>query len=69
MKIWVDEGVVVAAPLQSQDTFEFAAPAYAVCSATSCQQGDAPPKPVAFPTPPANNAPHEDFRDGGGGGH
>lgn len=68
VKIWVDEGVVTAAPIQSQTVFEFAAPAYAVCSATTCEQGAAPPKPVAFPATP-DHEPSDDFRDGGGGGH
>lgn len=67
VKIWVDEGVVSAAPLQSQTVFEFAAPAYAVCSATTCEQGDAPPKPIAFPEVPEDNY-LEDDRGGDGGG-
>lgn len=49
IELWVTEGVVTAAPTQSATVFEFPAPAYATCSASGCQTGDAPPIPVTNP--------------------
>ncbi|MEX2518872.1 MAG: FecR family protein [Paracoccaceae bacterium] len=58
IELWVTEGVVTAAPTQSDAVFEFPAPAYATCSVSGCQTGDAPPVPVTNPLGGA----------GGGGG-
>lgn len=52
LRLWVTEGAVVATPKQSGREFVFEAPAYAECGAASCESGDAPPLPVAFPTNP-----------------
>lgn len=40
LTIHVDEGVVLARPLQSSKAFELSAPAYAVCTLTTCTLGD-----------------------------
>ena len=49
IRLWVLEGVVTAAPTNSATVFEFAAPAFATCSAGGCEAGDAPPVPVTNP--------------------
>lgn len=49
IRLWVLEGVVTAAPSNSATVFEFAAPAYATCSAGGCEAGDAPAVPAVNP--------------------
>lgn len=68
VKIWVDEGIVSATPVQGQTVFEFVAPVYAVCNVTSCEEGATPPKPISFPETPVDNQLDEDG-GGDGGGH
>lgn len=60
---WVEDGTIMAAPDQSDVTFEFAAPATFACSAAACQQteGQGPP-PAAFP-PSAPNAGQREVDD------
>lgn len=52
LRIWVDEGAIVARPLQSDQEFVFEAPAYAECTVTTCALTDPPPKPLKFPFDP-----------------
>lgn len=52
LKIWTDEGVVVARPLNGDRVYEFTAPVYAECTITACEETEAPPKPVKFPDDP-----------------
>lgn len=52
LKIWVDEGAVVARPVNSDQEFEFTAPVYAECTPTTCAPSPAPPPPEKFPTDP-----------------
>ncbi len=52
LKIWVDEGAVVARPVQSTEVFEFTAPIYAECTVITCEITPAPPPPVKYPTDP-----------------
>ena len=74
VKVWVDDGTVVVAPAQANQTFELTAPAFAVCSASSCDPQDGGGnRPVAFPVAPAGGGgsifdQDEDRGDGGGGG-
>lgn len=65
LRIWVDDGIVTASPLQSDQVFELTAPAYAVCTVTTCDTSGAPSaRPVVFPIVP----PESEREDGGGGG-
>ncbi len=69
LKVWVDEGIVAVSPLQSDQTFEFTAPAYAVCTVTTCEGTDPPSaRPVVFPIAPNEPEEREDGGGGGGGG-
>lgn len=52
LKIWIDEGAVVARPVNSGEDFVFTAPAYAECTPVTCAETPAPPQPVKFPTDP-----------------
>jgi len=52
LEVWTQDGVVTASPVESDRVFTFQAPAYAVCSATTCEQGEAPPVPATFPLDP-----------------
>lgn len=56
LQIWVLDGSVVARPSQSSTEFVFDAPAYATCSATSCQAGEAPPVPDSYPNDPTGSS-------------
>ncbi|MEM8753428.1 MAG: FecR domain-containing protein [Pseudomonadota bacterium] len=52
LKIWTDEGTVVARPVATDEVFVFEAPVYAECTTTTCEITPAPPPPVKFPTDP-----------------
>lgn len=52
LKIWTDEGVVTAQPLQSDEVFTFVAPIYAECTVLTCEIVPAPPPPVKYPLDP-----------------
>ncbi|MEO0363796.1 MAG: FecR family protein [Pseudomonadota bacterium] len=70
LQIWVLDGTVTAQPTQSNVVFEFEAPAYAVCTATTCDRGDAPPVPASFPLDPTdlgadNDGPGDDGESSG----
>ncbi|MEM7546546.1 MAG: FecR family protein [Pseudomonadota bacterium] len=67
LKIWTDEGTVVARPLQSDREFVFVAPVYAECTITACQITAAPPPPQKFPTDPTGRG--TDGADGSDGGN
>ncbi len=49
VRIWVTEGTVTAAPTGTAETYAFDAPAFATCSATGCERGDAPALPTVNP--------------------
>ena len=73
VKVWVDDGVVAVTPNQAGQTFELTAPAFAVCSASSCDPQDGGGnRPVAFPDVPEDGGSifelDPDRGDGGGGG-
>ena len=74
VKVWVDDGVVAVTPNQAGQTFELTAPAFAVCTASSCDPQDGGGnRPVAFPNVPAGGGGSifdrdDDRGDGGGGG-
>lgn len=52
LKIWTDEGTVVARPINGDREFVFEAPIYAECTDTTCVITPAPPQPEKFPTDP-----------------
>ena len=52
LKIWSDEGVVVARPINGTREFVFEAPVYAECTDTTCEITPAPPQPDKFPIDP-----------------
>ena len=52
LKIWTDEGVVTARPVQSTEVFTFVAPVYAECTVLTCEIVPAPPPPVKYPLDP-----------------
>ena len=59
LEVWTQDGVVTASPVESDRVFTFQAPAYAVCSATTCEQGEAPPVPATFPLDPTEGGSFE----------
>lgn len=69
MEIWVDDGAVVASPVNSNEQFRLDAPAYAQCDTVECRTGDAPPRPVSFPADPRGGGGTEGPGEGGDGGH
>lgn len=71
MEIWVDDGAVVASPVNSNEQFRLDAPAYAQCDTVECRSGAAPPRPVSYPADPrggAGEGPGDSGPDGDGGG-
>ena len=54
LEVWTIDGTVTAAPVESNQVFTFNAPAYALCSAAGCEQGDVPPIPATFPLDPTD---------------
>ena len=54
VEVWAIEGTVTATPVNSAQTFTLNAPAYALCSAAGCEQGDVPPIPATFPLDPTD---------------
>lgn len=67
-KIWIEDGTVLARPVQSSQTFEFTAPAYAECSATSCEDASPNEAPISFPAVPEEDDSDQDQHGGGDGG-
>lgn len=66
VKVWVDDGIVTVAPSQSSEVFELEAPAFAVCTPTECQRGNALPRPTMFPYIPYTDPHGEDRRSKNG---
>lgn len=67
-KIWIEDGTVLARPVQSGQTFEFTAPAYAECSASSCEDASPNEAPLSFPAVPEDDGSDQDQGGGGDGG-
>lgn len=67
-KIWVEDGTVLATPVASNTTFEFDAPAYAECSASSCEDQSPGEPPVSFPATPPSQGEENEGPGGGDGG-
>ena len=51
-RLWVDEGSVIARPVDSDEVFIFNEPVYAECTRTTCRETWPPPKPIAYPIDP-----------------
>ena len=49
LRIWVDDGAVVARPVDTTEDFVFEAPVDAECTTVTCYRTEAPPKPEKFP--------------------
>ncbi len=67
-KIWVEDGTVLARPVAANQTFEFSAPAYAECSASSCEDQSPGEPPISFPAIPEDDSGFNDDVGGGDGG-
>ena len=52
LRIWIQDGSVVARPVDTTEEFVFPAPAYAECTATTCYVAEPPELPEAFPADP-----------------
>ncbi len=67
LEVWTLDGTVTAAPVNSTQTFTFDAPAYALCSDASCEQGDVPPVPATYPLDPTDPGNEDGLGDDEGG--
>ena len=52
LRIWIQDGSVIARPVDTTEEFVFPAPAYAECTATTCYVAEPPELPEAFPADP-----------------
>lgn len=52
LRIWIQDGSVVARPVDTDQEFVFPAPAYAECTTTTCYVAEPPDLPEAFPRDP-----------------
>lgn len=52
LRIWIQDGTVIARPVGTDEEFVFPAPAYAECTTTTCEITEPPELPVPFPTDP-----------------
>lgn len=52
LRIWIQDGTVIARPVDTDQEFTFPAPAYAECTTTTCKVTDPPELPEAFPRDP-----------------
>ncbi len=52
LRIWIQDGVVIARPVDTDQEFVFNAPVYAECTTTTCQITEPPELPEAFPREP-----------------
>ncbi len=52
LRIWIQDGAVIARPVDTDQEFVFDAPAYAECTTTTCQISEPPELPEAFPRDP-----------------
>ncbi|MFN3263119.1 MAG: FecR domain-containing protein [Pikeienuella sp.] len=51
-RLWVDEGSVIARPVDSNEVFVFDEPVYAECTRTTCREAWPPPRPIVYPIDP-----------------
>lgn len=51
-RLWVDEGSVIARPVDSDEVFIFNEPVYAECTRTACRETWPPPRPIVYPVDP-----------------
>ncbi len=51
-RLWVDEGSVIARPVDSNEVFIFEEPVYAECTRTTCRETWPPPRPLVYPIDP-----------------
>lgn len=52
LRIWIQDGSVIARPVDTDEVFVFPAPAYAECTTTTCKIAEPPELPEAFPRDP-----------------
>ncbi len=52
LRIWIQDGSVIARPVGTDQEFVFPAPAYAECTTTTCYEAEPPELPEAFPIDP-----------------
>lgn len=52
LRIWIQDGSVIARPVGTDQEFIFPAPAYAECTTTTCYVAEPPELPEAFPRDP-----------------
>ena len=52
LRIWVQDGSIVARPVGTDQEFVFDAPLYAECTTTTCYVAEPPELPEAFPRDP-----------------
>lgn len=52
LRIWIQDGTVIARPVDTDEEFVFPAPAYAECTTTTCKIAEPPELPEAFPRDP-----------------
>ena len=49
VRVWLQEGSITVAPSETNQEFPFDAPAFAVCSTTSCERTEPSSLPITFP--------------------
>ncbi len=52
LRIWIQDGAVIARPVDTDQEFVFDAPVYVECTTTTCQVSEPPELPEAFPRDP-----------------
>ena len=52
LRIWTQDGSVIARPVGTDQEFVFTAPSYAECTTTTCYEAEPPELPEAFPRDP-----------------
>lgn len=52
LRIWIQDGSVIARPVGTDEEFVFPAPAYAECTTTTCYEAEPPELPEPFPRDP-----------------
>ncbi len=52
LRIWIQDGTVIARPVDTDEEFVFPAPAYAECTTTTCRVAEPPELPEPFPRDP-----------------
>ncbi len=51
-RLWVDEGTVIARPVDADRDFIFHEPVYAECNRVTCRETWPPPRPIVYPHDP-----------------